>query len=349
MLGEFALLDQLSTSVLLLDQKLHIVYVNAAAEQLMSASRQRTVGKRLIEIVTVPDDLITRLRDAIRHNQSFTDRQATIEPHGVDPIVVDCVITPHTTRNNQRGLLVEIDALDRPLRIAREEAMLSQQEQTRSLLRGLAHEIKNPLGGLRGAAQLLERQLTEPELHEYTSIIMNEADRLRTLIDRMLGPVTRPQRIAVNIHEALEHVRKILLVGAPTNVNITFDYDVSIPEFISDRDRLIQALLNIAGNAMNAVGDRGNIVFRSRVITSFTIGAERHRLVAALEIHDDGPGVPAELLDQIFFPMVTGTDNGTGLGLSIAQSIMNQLGGLVECRSEPGNTVFTILIPLELI
>jgi len=349
MLGEFALLDQLSTSVLLLDQKLHIVYVNAAAEQLMSASRQRTVGKRLIEIVTVPDDLITRLRDAIRHNQSFTDRQATIEPHGVDPIVVDCVITPHTTRNNQRGLLVEIDALDRPLRIAREEAMLSQQEQTRSLLRGLAHEIKNPLGGLRGAAQLLERQLTEPELHEYTSIIMNEADRLRTLIDRMLGPVTRPQRIAVNIHEALEHVRKILLVGAPTNVNITFDYDVSIPEFISDRDRLIQALLNIAGNAMNAVGDRGNILFRSRVITSFTIGAERHRLVAALEIHDDGPGVPAELLDQIFFPMVTGTDNGTGLGLSIAQSIMNQLGGLVECRSEPGNTVFTILIPLELI
>jgi len=349
MLGEFALLDQLSTSVLLLDQKLHIVYVNAAAEQLMSASRQRTVGKRLIEIVTVPDDLITRFRDAIRHDQSFTDRQATIEPHGVDPIVVDCVITPHTTRNNQRGLLVEIDALDRPLRIAREEAMLSQQEQTRSLLRGLAHEIKNPLGGLRGAAQLLERQLTEPELHEYTSIIMNEADRLHTLIDRMLGPVTRPQRIAVNIHETLEHVRKILLVGAPTNVNITFDYDISIPEFISDRDRLIQALLNIAGNAMNAVGDRGNILFRSRVITSFTIGAQRHRLVAALEIHDDGPGVPAELLDQIFFPMVTGTDNGTGLGLSIAQSIMNQLGGLVECRSDPGNTVFTILIPLELL
>ncbi len=347
-LGEFALLDQLSTSVLLLDKKLHIVYANAAAEQLMSTSRQRTLGKRLIDIVAVSDELLQRLRDAIAHNQSFTDRQATLEPHGYDPVVVDCVITPHTTQNNQRGLLVEIDALDRSLRIAREEAMLSQQEHTRSLLRGLAHEIKNPLGGLRGAAQLLEKQLSEPELHEYTSIIMDEADRLRALIDRMLGPVTRPQREPVNIHEALEHVRKILLVGAPSGVNIHFDYDVSIPEFTSDRDRLIQVILNIAGNAMNAVGDSGNILFKSRVISSFTIGAERHPLVASLEIQDDGPGVPADLLDQIFYPMVSGTDNGTGLGLSIAQSIMNQIGGLIECHSEPGNTVFTILIPLEL-
>ncbi len=347
--GEFALLDQLSTAVILLDDNLRIVYLNAAAEQLLSASMSRTLGKKLIQVVNISDALLTRLREAIDSGQPYTDRQAIIEPHGLEPKVVDCSITPQITSNNQRGLLIEIDALDRSLRIARDEAILAQQEHSRSLLRGLAHEIKNPLGGLRGAAQLLDKQLEDPELHDYTSIIIQEADRLRSLIDRMLGPVSKPKRDIVNIHEVLEHVRKISRVGAPQSVDITFDYDPSIPEFYSDRDRLVQVLLNIAGNAINAVGDKGNIVFRSRVISSFTIGSERHPLVAALEIRDDGPGVPAALLDQIFYPMVSGTDMGTGLGLSIAQSIMNQLGGLIECESEPGNTVFTVLTPLEIL
>jgi len=216
-----------------------------------------------------------------------------------------------------------------------------------SLLRGLAHEIKNPLGGLRGAAQLLEKQLDDNELAEYTSIIIHEADRLKQLIDRMLGPNSRPKQEPTNVHEVLEHVRKILRVGAPAGVDIQFDYDPSIPEFNTDRDRLVQVLLNIAGNALNSVGDSGNIVFRSRVISSFTIGTERHPLVAALEIRDNGPGVPPHLLDQIFYPMVSGTQTGTGLGLSIAQAIMNQLGGLIECQSEPGNTTFRVLTPLE--
>lgn len=347
--GEFTLLDQLSTSVMLLDDRLRIVYLNAAAEQLLSASMSRTLGKQLIQVVNLSDALLTRLREAVDSGQPFTDRQAIIEPHGQEPKVVDCSITPQLTENDQRGLLIEIDALDRPLRIARDEAILSQQEHARSLLRGLAHEIKNPLGGLRGAAQLLEKQLVDPELHDYTSIIIQEADRLRSLIDRMLGPVSRPTRDEVNIHEVLEHVRKITRVGAPPDVNVNFDYDPSIPEFYSDRDRLVQVLLNIAGNAINALGDSGNMVFRSRIISGFTIGTKRHPLVAAVEIRDDGPGVPIEIRDQIFYPMVSGTDVGTGLGLSIAQSIMNQLGGLIECRSEPGNTVFTVLTPLEII
>lgn len=347
--GEFALLDQLSTAVALLDDSLRIVYLNAAAEQLLGSSMQRVLGKRLIQVVNLSDALLTRLRQAIESGQPFTDRQAIIEPHGHEAKVVDCSITPHLTENNQRGLLIEIASMDRPLRIARDEAILAQQEHARSLLRGLAHEVKNPLGGLRGAAQLLEKQLSDPELHDYTNIIIQEADRLHLLIDRMLGPVTRPKKDPVNIHEVLEHVRKISRVGAPPGINITFDYDPSIPEFKSDRDRLIQVLLNIAGNAINALGDSGNIVFRSRVVSSFTIGSERHPLVASIEIRDDGPGVPKTLLDQIFYPMVSGTDVGTGLGLSIAQSIMNQLGGLVECRSEPGDTVFTVLTPLELL
>ncbi len=347
--SEFALLDQLSTAVMLLDNGLRIVYLNAAAEQLLSASMARTLGKRLVQVVNLSDALLARLRDAVESGQPFTDRQAVIEPHGLEAKVVDIAITPQLTDNQRRGLLIEVEALDRPLRIAKDEAILAQQEHARSLLRGLAHEIKNPLGGIRGAAQLLEKQLGNPELHDYTSIIIQEADRLHALIERMLGPVTRPARDEVNIHEVLEHVRKITHVGAPSQVDLTFDYDPSIPEFYSDRGRLIQVLLNIAANAINAVGQAGNIVFRSRIISSFTIGTQRHPLVVSVEIRDDGPGVPPELLDQIFYPMVSGTDIGTGLGLSIAQSIMNQLGGLIECRSEPGDTVFTVLTPLEIL
>jgi len=346
--GEFALLDQLSTAVVLLDDALHIMYLNAAAEQLLSSSMQRVRGKRFIQVVNLTDALLTRLRQAIESGQPFTDRQATIEPHGHETKTVDCVITPHLIAKNRRGLLIEIDVMDRPLRIARDEAIIAQHEHARSLLRGLAHEIKNPLGGLRGAAQLLDKQLDDPDLHDYTNIIIQEADRLHALIDRMLGPVSRPKKELTNIHEVLEHVRKISRVGAPPGIDITFDYDPSIPEFKSDRDRLVQVLLNISGNAINALGDSGDIVFRSRVISSFTIGIERHPLVAAIEIRDNGPGVPDTLADQIFYPMVSGTDTGTGLGLSIAQSVMNQLGGLIECRSEPGDTVFTVLIPLEL-
>ncbi len=347
--GEFALLDQLSTAVMLLDHNLRIVYLNAAAEQLLSASMDITLGKRLVQVVNLTDALLLRLSEALQTGQPFTERQTVIEPHGHESKIVNCVITPQQTINQQHGLLIELEALDRSLRIAREESILAQQDHTRSLLRGLAHEVKNPLGGLRGAAQLLERELSNPDLHEYTSIIIQEADRLHALIDRMLGPVSKPKREVVNVHEVLEHVRKICRVGAPPNVNISFDYDPSIPEFYSDRDRLVQVLLNIAGNAINAVGTSGNIVFRSRVISSFTIGSERHPLVASIEIRDDGPGVPTDLIDQIFFPMVSGTDIGSGLGLSIGQSIMNQLGGLIECQSEPGNTIFTVFIPLEIL
>jgi len=207
--SEFALLDQLSTAVMLLDCNLRIVYLNAAAEQLFSASMTRTLGKQLVQVVNLSDALLTRLREAIDTGRPFTDRQAVIEPHGREAKVVDIAITPQLTDNNQRGLLIETEALDRPLRIARDEAMLAQQEHARSLLRGLAHEIKNPLGGLRGAAQLLEKQLSNPELHDYTSIIIQEADRLHALIDRMLGPVSKPARDVVNVHEILEHVRKI--------------------------------------------------------------------------------------------------------------------------------------------
>jgi len=342
------LLDALATAVIRLDGNLRLQSLNAAAEQLLGISARRAVGERLTRLVTVPDPLFTRLRDAIPNDRPWTERQVSIEPHGREPLLVDCVASPLRPNDEPAGLVLELYAVDRASRIARDEAMKVQQEHARSLLRGLAHEIKNPLGGLRGAAQLLDRQLHDPDLRDYTSVIIRESDRLQGLIDRMLGPVGRPRAERVNLHEVLEHVRTIATVGAPSGIALQIDYDPSIPECLTDRDRLVQVLLNVVGNALNALGKRGAITFRSRVHGNFTIGGRRHHLVASLEVHDDGPGVPPPLIDQIFYPMVTGTEHGTGLGLSIAQSTMNQLGGLIECRSEPGDTVFTVFVPIVL-
>lgn len=342
------LLESMSTAVLAIDDALRIRYLNSAAEQLLGMSARKAVQQRLTRAMNIPDSLFARMREALESGQPFTDRQVAVEPHGRDHQMVDLYLSPIQLEKNRPGLVLEINAVDRPLRIARDEAMLTQQEHARSMLRGLAHEIKNPLGGLRGAAQLLGKQLENPELGEYTSIIIREADRLQSLIDRMLGPTTRPESRAVNLHEVLEHVRKIVIAGAPDGVRVRFDYDPSIPECLTDRDRLVQVILNIAGNALQALGESGQIVFRSRIVSNFTIGGNRYPLVASIDISDNGPGVPEHLIDQIFYPMVTGTDHGTGLGLSIAQSMMNQLGGLIECRSEPGETVFTVLIPLEI-
>lgn len=338
----------MATAVIAIDDGMRILYLNNAAEQLLGLSANKAMQQRLTRLLTIPDSLFARIRHANETGQPFTDRQVNIEPHGQDPQVVDLYLSPHRSIAKDVSLILEISTIERPLRIARDEAMLAQQEHAASLLRGLAHEIKNPLGGLRGAAQLLAKQLPGSELGEYTNIIIREADRLQSLIDRMLGPTTRPRRDSVNLHEVLEHVRKIVVAGAQDGVVVRFDYDPSIPECLTDRDRLVQVILNIAGNALQALGSSGRLIFRSRVVHNFTIGGTLHRLVASIEIADNGPGVPDNLIDQIFYPMVSGTDHGTGLGLSIAQSMMNQLGGLIECRSEPGDTTFTVLIPLEI-
>ncbi|MFK7892320.1 MAG: nitrogen regulation protein NR(II) [Granulosicoccus sp.] len=344
----FAMLDAMATAVIAVDDNLRVMYLNNAAEQLLGVSANKAIYQRLNRLVTIPDALFTRMRHSSDTGQPFTDRQVTIEPHGQEPQLVDLYLSPHRSIEQNMSMVLEINAVDRPLRIARDEAMLAQQEHARSLLRSLAHEIKNPLGGLRGAAQLLSRQWPDKELVEYTTIIIREADRLQNLIDRMLGPVSRPRREPVNLHEVLEHVRKIISASAPEGVSVSIDYDPSIPECLSDRDRLVQVVLNIAVNALEALQTSGQIVFRTRVVHNYTIGGTLNPLVANIEIRDTGPGVPDHLIDQIFFPMVTGTDHGTGLGLSIAQSMMNQLGGLIECRSEPGETIFTVLIPLEI-
>jgi two-component system nitrogen regulation sensor histidine kinase GlnL len=216
------------------------------------------------------------------------------------------------------------------------------------MLRGLAHEIKNPLGGLRGAAQLLARELPTKELKEYTGVIISEADRLQKLVNRILGPNKMPKKEPVSIHEVLEHVRSLLLAEAPEGIRIQRDYDPSIPDINADRDQLIQALLNIMRNAVEAMHGDGDIKLRTRVIRKFTIGQKQQNLVAQIQVIDNGPGIPQEILEQIFFPMVTSRAEGTGLGLAIAQSLIQQHNGIIECKSKPGRTEFSIYIPIEI-
>jgi two-component system nitrogen regulation sensor histidine kinase GlnL len=244
-------------------------------------------------------------------------------------------------------LLVELMQVDRLMRLARDENMLERQAANRAVMRGLAHEIKNPLGGLRGAAQLLERELPDPALKEYTRIIIHEADRLRNLVDRMMGPHKPLNKRPVNIHEILEHVRKLVLVEVPAGLTLEREYDPSLPDLLGEPEQLIQAVLNIVRNSAEAIQHKGVIRLRTAIERNFTIGQKRHRLVLRADIVDNGPGIPEEIREHIFYPMVTAKPGGTGLGLSIAQDIVTKHGGLIECDSRLGQTVFSIFLPLE--
>jgi two-component system nitrogen regulation sensor histidine kinase GlnL len=286
---------------------------------------------------------------ALTKGESLTKRNLALGTPA-HPITVNLTIVPIQEKDTDRAeaVLVQIEQVDRHLRISMEEQILAQQNAARMLLRGLAHEIKNPLGGIRGSAQLLQRELASEELREYTQIIMDESDRLQSLVDRMLGPNKPLLLEPINIHKVLERVRQLVQVEAPAGVSIERDYDPSIPLVNGDGDLLIQAILNIVRNAAQAVGVRGRILIRTRIHRQVTIGNKRNRLVVKIDVEDDGPGIPDALMGQIFYPMVTGRAEGTGLGLSIAQSLINQHGGLIECNSEPGHTVFSIFLPLEM-
>jgi two-component system nitrogen regulation sensor histidine kinase GlnL len=244
-------------------------------------------------------------------------------------------------------VLVEIADTTQPSRMTRDSALLVQQGGSRVMARQLAHEIKNPLGGLRGAAQLLERELPTEELKEYTRVIIGEADRLCALVDSLLGPARPIRREPANVHELIDRVYRLARAEAPEGVAIERDYDPSLPALTLDRDLLVQAMLNLARNAVQAIGSRGQLTLRSRALMNATIGTERHRVVASLQFEDDGPGVPPELGETIFYPLVTARAGGTGLGLAVAQDIATRHGGIIEFDSRPGRTVFSLLLPME--
>jgi two-component system nitrogen regulation sensor histidine kinase GlnL len=271
-------------------------------------------------------------------------RLAPTEVHN-EQRVVDCRVSPVTI--DDAALLVEITDVTRRNQISRENALLIQHGAGRQMIRQLAHEIKNPLGGIRGAAQLLERQLENDEQREYTDVIISETDRLAGLVNTLLGPGGPPNKQPVNVHELLEYVLRLIEAEEWTNLKIHRDYDPGLPEIALDRDQMVQAFLNLVRNAAAALDGQGKITLRSRAVTNFTIGDTRHRVIASIEIEDDGPGIPNDLQDSVFYPLVTSRPEGTGLGLPAAQELLSRHGGLIEFDSRPGRTVFYVRIPLE--
>lgn len=345
------ILDNLNTVVLLFDAELRLQHMNPAAEMLFAVSARHMLGKRADKLLRCPrEHTDSGLAQALASGHPFTERELVIQLADAHRVTVDCTIIPLAERDGASGLLVELQQIDRQLKITREEQLLAQQGTVREMVRGLAHEIKNPLGGLRGAAQLLEFELENKALREYTHIIIAEADRLQGLVDQMLGPNNLPKPKEVNIHTLLERVCNLVYAESGELLAIERDYDPSIPELFLDPDRVIQALLNIIRNAARAVMGRegGRILLRTRVKRQFTIGNARHRLALHVVIEDNGPGIPEPIRERLFYPMVTASEGGTGIGLSIAQAMINQHGGLVECQSRPGETLFSVLLPLEI-
>ena len=369
------ILDNLNTAVVLLDEQLNVLCLNPSAEMLLGVSTKKITSKPIQKLL-LDEALIEAIQETLETNHPFTQRERTIQLNdhkvtvdvSVQPITSDFVSENFVLGNlvseksvsekNEIHLLIEFSHLDRHLRISREENLLAQHETIRALLRSMAHEVKNPLGGIRGAAQLLERELENPELAEYTQVIINEADRLKKLEDRMLGPNIRPNQMLVNIHSVTERVRSLLKADKSRDVKILFDYDPSIPEVYFDPEHLIQAVLNIVRNAAQAlseqtvddkslVNEEKIITIKTRVMRHFNIGHKRYKLVAKMDIIDNGPGISEEMQERIFMPLITGRAEGTGLGLSIAQSLISQNGGLIECHSKPGKTVFSLLLPIN--
>jgi two-component system nitrogen regulation sensor histidine kinase GlnL len=344
-----AVVDNLQTAVLVIDEQRRMLYLNQAAEVLFAASMRQLSGQPLDLLLGDPalanliDETFERQQAVLRHDLTFL-------PPGSDiPKRFDCWLSP-CDLGGQRSLILEL-ATSGPLGDTEREArLLAQQEANRLMLRGLAHEIKNPLGGLRGAAQLLERELADPDLTEFTQIIIGEADRLKNLIDRMLSPQLMLNNDRVSVHEVLERVRALVSADLPADVGIDCDYDPSLPDLWADREHLIQAFLNLVRNAVQAVEEApvrpGRVTLRTRVRRRLTIAGRHHRLLVQVDVIDNGPGVPEELREQIFHPLITGRSTGTGLGLSIAQSLISRHEGCINFYSTPGNTVFSVLLPI---
>ncbi len=343
------LLDALATGIVVLDAQLCVVYANVAAQGLLAMSFNQARGRPFQELFVECNGLIATLRRVQQQTEEITERELAVRPIAMprDPRVLDIIATPLEGQMTGTHVLIELSDETQRTRLTQESELRARLEGSRMMTRQLAHEIKNPLGGLRGAAQLLERELTDPSLREYTQVIIGEADRLAALVDSMAGPTRAPQRTRLNIHEVCEHVYHLLRGEARASVLVERDYDPSLPEGEIDRHQIIQALLNLARNALQAIGERGRITLRTRAVSNARIGSARPRLAARIEIEDNGPGVPDAIRGSLFFPLVTGRANGTGLGLAVAQELVTRNGGAIEFQSEPGRTVFSIVLPLE--
>ena len=349
--ASFVGLELLATAVVVVDRDLRVSYVNPAAESLLALSGRALRGQRFSELFSNADTFEEKLANALVEERGFWDQSLSLSRASHETLDLNCIVTPIDPGGDR--LLIELRHIEQRLRVEREEQQMTQHLANRELIRNLAHEIKNPLGGIRGAAQLLELELNAPEYREYTQVIIKEADRLQTLVDRLLAPHRRPHIVGdVNVHEVCERVRSVILAEFPKGLDIERDYDTSVPEFRGDKEQLIQALLNIAHNAAQALrnviagGEPAEIIFRTRIARQVTIAKKRYRLALELHVIDNGPGIPEDIKERIFFPLVSGREGGSGLGLTLAQTFVQQHHGVIECESRPGRTDFKILLPL---
>ncbi|HSG22954.1 MAG TPA: nitrogen regulation protein NR(II) [Azonexus sp.] len=345
----FAGLDLLASAVLLIDDGQLIRYINAAGENLLAVSGRSVVGKTLAAVCTCSTTLQSALDNGLNNNWGYTGQNIELVRGDGEKLHLNCTVTPlRPDLATGARLLLELQPIEHHLAATREERLIEQQQASRELIRNLAHEIKNPLGGIRGAAQLLEYELPNPSLREYTQVIIKEADRLQDLMQRLLRPHRPMLPATVNIHEILERVRSLLTAEFPGSLQIIRDYDTSLPELVGDREQLIQAVLNIARNAAQAMTGEGEIVLRTRVLRQVTLAKKRYRLAMELKVIDNGPGIPDDIRERMFYPLVSGRDGGSGLGLTIAQNFVQHHHGTIDCTSRPGHTVFTLRLPVGL-
>ena len=342
-----SLIENINTAVLVFNADLRLESINAAGENLLSISSKQVQGMQAGEILPGAGRLSENLERSLLECRPYTDWGVELPLQNQRTITVGCMVTPVMEGEDCRQLIVELIDSDSFTRAMREESLTAVHDAARKSLKGIAHEIKNPLGGLRGAAQLLERELDRNDLIEYTQIIIKEADRLRNLVDRMLVHDTRPQLSGINLHEILEYVVDLAQAEARSRLDITRDYDPSLPGLMGDREQLIQVFINVISNAVQAIAANGRIWLRTRVRRQCTIRQHSYRLVALVEIIDDGPGVPEDLASGVFYPLITGRPEGTGLGLSIAQSLVQLHGGSIAYERDNDRTIFRILLPLS--
>jgi two-component system nitrogen regulation sensor histidine kinase GlnL len=348
--SRFQAFDLLATPVAVMQGQGRVRFVNAALEDALGLSRRTLHDAYLPDYFVDPQPLIMALSGAQSNEFAALRYEAQLRRlHHDEPLPVHVIVALTDLPDE---VIVELLPVEQQTRQEREERLLDQAQANKELIRNLAHEIKNPLGGIRGSAQLLEMELNDKELTEYTQVIIHEADRLQTLVDRLLAPHRRPHVVGdVNIHEVCERVRTLILAEFPKGLKVVRDYDISIPEFRGDREQLIQAVLNIAHNAAQALQERilqgdAQITLKTRILRQVTFGKQRYRLALELHVMDNGPGVPDSIKDRIFFPLISGREGGSGLGLTLAQTFVQQHHGMIECDSEPGRTDFKILIPL---
>ena len=339
------ILDAIKVAIVVVDAKFAIQYMNNTAEDFCGGSLEHFRGQKigsLFEGQEVTEEALQQCFDAY---ETYTLRQVQLKVSATNQqTVANVAVSPIPGQQ----LVFEIEPFDRILFMNKEDQMRNAQLASRQLVRGMAHEIKNPLGSIRGAAQLLRKELSTSEQTDYTDLIIGEVDRLKTLVDRLLGPNHTPCFEAVNIHEVIENVLRIVASKADVAWEVVRDYDPSMPGVLGDFDQLTQAMLNIIQNAHEATQNEESphLVVHTGIEHQFTIGRTRHAMVARIEIEDNGIGIPPDIQDQIFFPLVTGKSTGTGLGLAITHTIIGMHNGLIVCNSVPRRTKFVMYLPL---